>query len=106
MYREITQELDRQCPVKRFMFTSPEPTYFTQDIIERIRDRDYFYRKAKRTGNTDDWNIAIHLRNQTSKNIRNEKSDFVMNKLHDAHDNSSKFWRIIKSVFPNKLQRA
>ena len=104
LYKVIEEELDKQCPIKKFKFHSPKPPYFTNDIINQIRDRDYFYKKAKKLGNEDDWNIAKHLRNQTNRDIRRAKSTFVIYELQNSQDDSSKFWRVIKSVFPNKLK--
>ena len=50
----------------------------TGDLIEQIKDRDYLYKKAKKTGDADSWNIAKYLRNLTNSNIRLAKRDFVL----------------------------
>ena len=39
------------------------------ELIEQIKDRDYFYRKAKLGENEDSWNIVKYLRNLTNSNI-------------------------------------
>ena len=49
--------------------------------MEQIQDRDYFYKRAKQSGDEDAWNIAKHLRNVTNANIRKAKRDFVLNEL-------------------------
>ena len=55
----------------------------TSELIEQIKDRDYFYKKAKLSGNKDHWNIAKYLRNVTNSNIRKAKRDFVPTLLHN-----------------------
>ena len=72
------------------------------NLIEQMKDRDYFYRKAKQTQNIDDWNIAKHLRNTTNFNIRQAKADFIINELEVSKNDPKKFWRTLKKVFPGK----
>ena len=56
-----------------------------------MKDRDYFYRKAKRTKDEDDWNIANFHRNQTNFNIRGAKADYIKDQLRNNDGNSAKF---------------
>ena len=79
--------------------------FLTDDLLEQIKNKDYFYRKAKKFGNLDDWNIAKYLRNQTNKNIRKAKSEYVTNQLHACRGDSAKFWHTIKTVFPSKKHK-
>ena len=103
LYSEIIKEVDRTCPVKTFTVKSNKPEWITNNLIEQMRDRDYFYNKAKKTKDEDDWNIAKLLRNVTNSNIRRRaKADFIINQLESSKDNPKKFWRVIKRVFPAK----
>ena len=74
----------------------------TDELIEQIKDRDYFYHKAKASGDEDDWNIAKHLRNLTNANIRGSKREFILEQLKNNEDNSKKFWKVIRKVVPSK----
>ena len=67
-----------------------------------MKDRDYFYRKAKNSQKYDDWNIAKHLRNQVNLNIRKAKADFIHDELNSNKKDPKKFWRVINRVFPGK----
>ena len=102
LYEQIEKEVNDQCPIKKFKFAASKPPYLTQDLIEQIKNRDYFYKKAKRLKNEDDWNIAVHLRNQTNRNIRRAKSDYILNLLDANKNDSSKFWRTIKDILPTE----
>ena len=73
----------------------------TYELIEQIKDRDYFYKKAKRDGNVASWNIAKHLRNATNTNIRQAKREFILNELRENENNCKKFWKVIRRVIPS-----
>ena len=47
MLKKIQEEADRQCPVRSFKIKNTKPCWLTNELIEQMKDRDYFYRKAK-----------------------------------------------------------
>ena len=102
MSRIITREADRQCPVRTYKLKHNKPCWLTNEIIEQMKDRDYFYQKAKQTNSEDDWNIAKFHRNQTNFNVRIAKAEYIKDQLRNNEGNSAKFWRTIKQVMPTK----
>ena len=92
-------------PVKSFYIGNYRPDWMSDGLIEQIRDRDYFYRKAKKTGDADMWNIAKYLRNITNTNIRHAKRDFILRELKDNENNAKKFWKLIQSVVPSNKSK-
>ena len=98
----IREAADELCPIKVHKFKKEKPPYLTADILKLMGDRDYFYKKAKRTGNEDDWNIAKLMRNRVKTTIKEAKASFIKQELVSNQKNPSKFWRIINSVFPTK----
>ena len=46
----ITNVLDEMCPIKSFSIKNYRPDWMTKELIEQIKDRDYFYRRAKLRG--------------------------------------------------------
>ena len=93
--------LDEMCPIQSFSITNYRPDWITPELIEQIKDRDYFYRKAKQEGNEDLWNIAKHLRNTTNYNIRQAKREFILDELDHCDNDCKKFWKTIKTVVPS-----
>ena len=87
-------------------FTVPthnyRPDWMSGDLIEQFKDRVYFYKQAKRTGDKDRWNIEKYLRNVTNSNIRQAKRDFVLNQLKQSKNNPKRFWKTIRSVIPHE----
>ena len=61
----VTVVLDALCPKRKFSIKNYRQDLMTNELIEQIKDRDYFYHKAKTTGEDDYWNIAKYLRNVT-----------------------------------------
>ena len=97
----ITKALDALCPVRSFNIKSYRPDWMSKELIEQIKDRDYFYKKAKKHGDEDAWNIAKHLRNVTNANIRQAKRDFILEELRLRDNDPKKFWKTIHKVVPS-----
>ena len=89
------------CPIRSFHVKNYRPNWITNELLEQIKDRDYFYSKAKSTGNEDDWNIAKYLRNLNNANIRRAKREFILEELEANADNCKKFWKVIQDVIPS-----
>ena len=102
LYHEIIIEINRICPNKTFTVRAHKPEWLNNHLLEQMKDRDYFYKKAKTTQSADDWNIAKHLRNLVNSNIRQAKADFIHTELNSCRTDPKKFWRIINKVFPGK----
>ena len=93
--------LDEMCPVRTFKVKNYRPDWITNELLEQIKDRDYFYKKAKKLDDKDSWNIAKHLRNATNSNIRQAKKEFILNELKENENNCKKFWKTIRKVVPS-----
>ena len=98
---QFTPVIDQMCPIRLFHIKNYRPDWVTHELLEQIKDRDYFYKKAKQTGSQDDWNIAKHLRNTTNANIRQARRDFIHDELDSNKSDYKKFWKTIRSVIPN-----
>ena len=99
--KQFVPIIDNMCPIRVFKIRNYRPDWITTELLEQIKDRDYFYKKAKRTRNEDDWRIAKHLRNVTNANIRQARKEFVQGELRENSSDYKKFWKTIRSVIPN-----
>ena len=99
---QFTPIIDNMCPIRIFKIKNYRPEWMTTELLEQIKDRDYFYVKAKNTGNEDDWRIAKHLRNVTNANIRQARKEFVQAELQSNSTDYKKFWKTIRSVLPDE----
>ena len=98
----IVSILDKMCPIRNHYIRNYRPDWMSRELIDQIKDRDYFYKKAKKTGDQDLWNIAKHLRNLVNSNIRHAKREFVLGELKHNENNAKKFWKVIRSVIPSQ----
>ena len=73
----------------------------TKELIEQIKNRDYFFKKAKLQNDEDAWNIAKYLHNLTNANIRQAKRDFIFGELETHDKNQKKIWKVIRKVVPS-----
>ena len=95
----IESSLDKMCPLRKFRIKNYRPDWMTKELIEQIKDRDFFYRKAK--GDRDYWNIAKYLRNVTNSNIRQAKKEFILAELRKNQNNAKKIWKVIRKSGPH-----
>ena len=103
MLQAITAMADKLCPIKTFKINKARPIWMTNEIHEIMKDRDYYYKKARTLNLADDWNIARNLRNRVDKMIKNLKADFIQNNLKEFANDSERFWAHVKTVLPGKL---
>ena len=97
----LTPILDQMCPIRTFSIKNYRPEWVTDELIEQVKDRDYFYKQAKLSGEVDSWNIARHLRNLTNTNIRRARKEFVLFELRENSNDYKRFWKTIRSVIPD-----
>ena len=48
----------------------------TSEIKQKIRERDYYLRKARRSNTENDWSTYRRLRNSVTSAIRNSKANY------------------------------
>ena len=96
----ITKSIDPMCPLKRFTVKSSEKPWFTNEILEQIKDKDRALKRAKKTGKSDDWKIARRLRNDCLNVVRKAKSNFIQNELNINWNDSKKFWQNVNTILP------
>ena len=100
LYNDVLQILDKLIPIRRFIFHKSKPEWMVGDLIEYMKDRDAALRKATRTKDRTDKDIARKARNKVNTIIRNAKNDFIKGKLNNYSDNPKSFWEQIKAVMP------
>ena len=94
--------LNRECPQKLFKVREIGELWVTPEIIEEIKDKDASLRRARRTGNSEDWERARRDRNRVGRLIESAKAEFLKEQQVDLADDPKKFWRLVKSIVPGK----
>ena len=75
------------------IISDQKPKWLNNDIINIIRDRDSFYKKARRSGNQDDWNIARFVKSRVQMAIKTYKSEKIKQERDRYKNNPTKFGR-------------
>ena len=57
----ITNVLDRMCPIKQLVVPESEPDWLTNDVVQLIRKRDKMYKDARRKKDPTTWRKATFL---------------------------------------------
>lgn len=98
----FTEACEKHAPFKEKRIKGHLPEWINGDFLRLSKDRDYYYAKAHKTNDAEDWKKAKSLRNKVN-NMRyylkkNYCNDAVMNNMHD----SKNLWKTIKKIIPNK----
>ena len=99
---KITKFLDDCCPIKNFTFSVKKDPWISNELIRYLKEKDSLLRKAKRTGNEDDWNIAVFHRNRAKRLVALEKKEYFDKLLKKHKNDSKKYWNTINSLFKPK----
>lgn len=77
LYDVIYRTADRHCPLKSYRGKKVLPQWLTPELHELMFERDFLYKKAKRSRTEEDWLIARRLRNLCNSSIRMAKNDYT-----------------------------
>ena len=107
MLLNISDSLDNICPLKNSKIKKYKEPWLSQELLELIKDKDIYLKKAKRTKLPNDWEIARRYRNDCLAKIRKAKADFVKSELDINSNDSNKIWKNIHDILPinNKINK-
>ena len=88
-----------QCIPRSVLPARKNLPWLTKEIVQLIRKRNYLFRKAHRSGNTEDHLKFRHVRNRVVAELRFAKRRFLTN-LHPR--NQREFWKVVKSLTPKE----
>ena len=81
---QLTPILDYMCPMRTFHIKNYRQHWMTDELIEQIKDRDYYYKKAKSEGCEDSWNIAKYQHKASKKGL-------IINILNELKENENDY---------------
>ena len=98
----FTEACNKHAPFKEKKIKGCLPEWINGDFLILCKDRDYYFAKAHKTNNHDDWVKAKSIRNKVN-NMRyylkkNYCNNAVINNMHD----SKNLWKTIKKIVSNK----
>ena len=73
----IRETIDKMCPLRKMNIKDRGDPWMTNELIRKIRDKDYLRKIAKRSGDEQDWRLAKQARNEVKHALNKAKSDFI-----------------------------
>ena len=105
-FKTILQScIDKHAPLIEKTVRGRDTPWLTSDIKEKIRERDYYLRKAKKSGSELDWSSYRRLRNATTALIRKNKANYQREAFQNNSHSPNDFWKEIKKLYPLKEQK-
>ena len=101
---KIRDFLNHTCPLREFKVKEVREAWITDEILEEIKDKDYYLKIARTTRDERDWALARRERNRVGKLVRTARANFVKEQQREFRSDPKKFWTTISSVIPNNKQ--
>ena len=102
MKNVISKHLDAMCPINKFKVNEHRDPWITNELIERILDKNRLLSKARKSGKEEDWTVARTSRNLVNNELSNAKKDFLLEEQKHFSNEPKKFWQSISRIIPNK----
>ena len=96
----LTNACDIHCPIKEKRVKGSFPEWTNCDYIKLCKDRDYYFSRAHKFNNDNDWKRARQLRNEANKLNRSLKKNYCNKAINENVNNSKKLWSTIKKLIP------
>ena len=87
-------------PMTEYLVKEDKPAWLTNEIIERQKDRDYYYAKHTRTNDPDDLNIARNLKNRANNVVKYAKQHYIKQQAVIHEKDPRKFWKKYETTGP------
>ena len=62
LYDSLVSIAEEIVPQKEYRIKKEKPAWLTDELLNLRNDRDYFFKKAKKTGDEGDWFVARNLK--------------------------------------------
>ena len=101
---ELTAIINRHAPLKEKIVRGKPSPWLTTSLRNKMHERDYLLKVARRTGSEKDWSSYKRARNNVTYSIRESKAQYFRNVFQEKIDRPKDFWKQIKKVFPSKTK--
>lgn len=77
----ITNAANRHCPINMYCNKKGRMPWVNDELLEMTYERDFLYKKAKRSDSSEDWTKACRRRNHCNKMVKKAKDKYVQQQL-------------------------
>ena len=93
--------LDKIAPVRKFKFRNERPIWFSDELMEIIKDKDTLMRRAPSTKDEIDVRIARQARNRSNCLVREAKASYIKEQFDIHQQSPKKCWQNVRNVLPD-----
>ena len=79
--------------------------WLTSDVKEKINNRDFLLKKARKSGKELDWGNYRKARNNVTKCIRQHKANYNRSLFRENVNRPKQFWSQIRKCFPTNTKQ-
>ena len=98
-FRDIFMSvLDSIAPIKEIRLKNRTEPWMTSDILEDIKQRDFYLYRFKKNRAQEDYKLFCKLRNKVQRNIRTAKSEYLSNKIEENKNEPKNLWQQLKNL--------
>ena len=92
---------DKHAPFVTHKIKGKIEAWVTNDLLQAIKERNYFKKKANQTKSIIDWNSFTQKRNQVNNMKNTLKQDYFNTLLTDNAKRPKQLWKTLKTLVPN-----
>ena len=94
----IEEAMNKFCPLKETTINENTPDWLNRDFLSEINIKDYLYKKAKRSGNQEDWDLFKKKKAEVKRLLATAKENFIKGKIDELEKKTRKCWRTINNL--------
>ena len=94
--------MDKHAPFTDQKVRGRDCPWLSSEIRSKIHERDYWLKRARKSGKELDWSTYRRLRNVVTRLIRNSKSKYTRNLFRENVNTPNNFGNTLRNVFPQK----
>ena len=94
--------VDKHIPMrkKRIRKKKNACPWFTNEIIDIMKERDNVLHAAKREDSSVLWNTYKSFKNRVTHLMKDQKKEYYSNLILRNHNDSKKIWKCLKDIIP------
>ena len=97
--------IDKFAPVRKKCIRKQNNRPWHDKNIDDLKCfRNFVHTNAINSGNIDDWEVYLSLKKEVNSRINAAKNTYFCNQLNDACGDSSKTWKLLNYMLPNKCK--
>ena len=101
LLHRITEIADTMCPIKNYIVKEKRDPWITNEILKKLKDKDFARKTAKQTKLKKDWINQREQINEVKSLIKRAKKEYIIGNLERHVNDTKKFWGTIGEIIPS-----